>query len=65
MEVYIKAEDLNRWIVKHLPPNKDLYSVDDLIAAIEELDGEIDDLKEKIEELENKDEEGNNSWNDR
>lgn len=51
-DVYIKAEDLNRWIVKHLPRNKDLYSIDDLIGAIEDMDGEIDTLKEKIEELE-------------
>lgn len=50
-EVYILAEDLNSWIVKHLPGNKDLYSIDDLIGAIENMDDEINDLNEKIEQL--------------
>ncbi len=49
--VFIKAEDLNSWITKHLP-NKDLISIDDLIGAIEDMDGEIDLLNEKIEKLE-------------
>lgn len=57
-DVYIKAEDLNRWIIRYLPSNRDLYSIDELIGAIEDLDGEmeekdkqIDDLKEQIHEL--------------
>lgn len=50
-DVYIKAQDLNNWIIKHLPDNKDLYSIDDLIGAIEDMDGEIESLNEKIEEL--------------
>ena len=51
-EVYIKATDLNSWIIKHLPKNRDLYSVNDLIGAIENMDDEINDLQERIEELE-------------
>lgn len=51
-EVYIRAEDLNRWIVKYLPKNKDLYSINDLIGAIEDMDNEIESLKEQVEDLE-------------
>lgn len=51
--VYIKAEDLNRWIVRHLPKNQDLYSIDDLIGAIEDMDSEIEELKEKLQDKEN------------
>lgn len=52
-DVYIKATDLNRWIVKHLPSNQDLYSINDLIGAIEDLDGEINELNDQIEEKQN------------
>ena len=51
-EVYIKRDSLNKWIVKHLPTNQDLYTIDDLINAIEEMDSEIENLKDKIEDLE-------------
>ena len=54
-EVYVKASDLNGWIVKHLPPNKDLYTIDDLIGAIEDLDGEVEHLKEKLKGLHEED----------
>lgn len=50
-DVYIKAEDLNRWIIRHLPQNKDLYSINDLIGAIEDMDGELNDKDREIEEL--------------
>ena len=49
-EVYIRAEDLNRWIIRHLPQRQDLYTINELIGAIEDMDGEIEDLKEKLEE---------------
>lgn len=50
-DVYIKAEDLNKWIVRHLPGNKDIYSIDDLISAIEDMDGTIDNLQDEITRL--------------
>ena len=50
-EVYVRAEDLNRWITKYFP-NKDLISVDELIGCIEELDSEVERLEEKIEKME-------------
>ena len=50
--VYIKKNELNTWITKHLP-NKDLISIDDLINAIENLDGEVEEWQNKYEELQN------------
>ena len=49
-EVYIKASDLNKWIIKHLPSKQDLFTIADLIGAIEDMDGEIDELNAKLEE---------------
>lgn len=49
--VYIKKEDLGKWIAKYFP-KKDLISVDDLIDCIENLDGEIDDLTTTIDDME-------------
>ena len=49
--VYIKKEDVNRWIGKYFP-KKDLISIDDLIGCIEDLDSEIESLKMKLEEQE-------------
>lgn len=51
-EVYIRAQDLNKWIVRNLPQNRDLYSIDDLIGAIEDLDSEVERLKNIIDDLE-------------
>ena len=51
-DVYIRAEDLSRWIVRNLPQNRDLYSIDDLIGAIEDLDSEVERLKNIIDEME-------------
>ena len=50
-EVYIRRSDLNEWIVRHLSENKDLYSIGDLIGAIEDMDGEIERLKEKCDDI--------------
>lgn len=50
--VYIKVEDLNKWIAKYFE-KQDLITIDDLLAVIEELDGEVENLKMKYEELEN------------
>lgn len=52
-DVYVKRESLNNWISKHLPANRDLYSIDDLIGAIEDMDGEIYELETKLEEKQN------------
>ena len=49
-EVYIKKENLNKWIAKHF--DKDIISIDDLIGIIEDLDDEIEYWKEKYEDLE-------------
>lgn len=51
-EVYIRATDLDRWIVRHLPKGKEFYTIEDLIGAIEDLDSEVENLKEELEDLE-------------
>lgn len=50
--VYVRAEDLDKWIRRNLPDNQDLYSVNDLLGAIETLDEEVESLREKLEDLE-------------
>ena len=50
MNTYIKASDLNTWVAKYFK-NKDLISVDDLIACIEELDGTIENLEEEKQNI--------------
>ncbi len=49
-EVFIKKDDLNRWVAKYF--DKDLISINDLIVVIEELDEEKQSLEEQIEYLE-------------
>ena len=49
--VYIKKEDVNKWIGKYFE-KQDLISIDDLIGVIEDLDSEVERLKEKIEDIE-------------
>lgn len=53
-EIYIKTENLNKWVKKYFE-RKDIITIDDLVCKIEDLDEEIERLNEKIEELENKD----------
>lgn len=50
-QVYIKKEDVNKWIGKYFE-KQDLISIDDLISVIEDLDSEVERLKEKIEDIE-------------
>ena len=50
-EVYIKVNDLNKWVSKYFK-DKDIVSIDELVGTIEDLDDEIERLKEKIEDME-------------
>ena len=45
--VYILKKDLNRWIAKYF--DKDLISIDDMLAVIESLDEEKEHLEEQLE----------------
>ena len=49
-DIYVKKEDLNRWVAKYFP-NKDLISVEDLITCIENLDDKVSDLENEIEDM--------------
>ena len=48
-DVYIKREDLNRWVAKYF--YKDFISISDLIDTIEELDDRIEYLESTIDEM--------------
>lgn len=50
--VFIKKEELNKWVAKYFE-SQDLISVEDLISVIEDLDTELEDWKSKYEDLEN------------
>lgn len=47
--IFIKKEDVNKWIGKYFP-KKDLISVEDLLGCIEDLDSEIQSIKEEYED---------------
>ena len=48
--VFIKKEELNKWVAKYFP-TQDIISIDDLINTIEDLDYIKTDLEERIDEL--------------
>ena len=50
METYIKVADLNKWVAKYFK-NKDLISVSDLTAKIEDLDEDIQNLERELKDL--------------
>lgn len=52
-KVYIKVEELNKWVAKYFE-GKDIITIDDLLGVIEDLDSELEQEKEKYEELENR-----------
>lgn len=49
-ELYLLKENLDGWVTKHIPSNKDLVSVNDLIDVIEQLDSDLESVKEEFEE---------------
>lgn len=51
-KVYIKVEELNKCVAKYFE-GKDIITIDNLIAIIEELDSELKYQEERYEELEN------------
>ena len=55
-QVFIRKDDLNKWIAKYCPDNKDLISIEDLLSIIEDLDDEVSRLEEEIRDLENQEE---------
>lgn len=56
-EVYIRTDDLARFVKEDYFDNKDFITLDDFYRAFEELSSDYDILKEKYEDLKNKDEE--------
>lgn len=56
-EVYIRTDDLARFVKEDYFNNKDFITLDEFYRAFEELSSDYDILKEKYEDLKNKDEE--------
>lgn len=50
--VYIKVQDMNKWVAKHFP-NQDLVTIEEILGVIEELDSELETKKREYKELEN------------
>jgi hypothetical protein len=48
-KMYVMREDLDDFVLEHLPSNKDIFSIQDLIDVIEELNYELNKLKEEME----------------
>ena len=58
-EVYIRTDDLARFVKEDYFDNKDFITLEEFYRAFEELSSDYDILKEKYEDLKNKDEEYN------
>ena len=48
-KIYIKSEDVNKWISKYFD-GQDVVSVDYLIGIIEELDEEVERLNKELKD---------------
>ena len=46
--VFIKREELNKWIAKYF--KEDLVSIEDILRVLEDLEFELDSLKEEFED---------------
>lgn len=56
-EVYIRTDDLAKFVKEDYFDNRDFITLDEFYRAFEELSSDYDILKEKYEDLKNKDEE--------
>ncbi len=50
-EVFIRTWTLPEWLAKKYFKEKDFYSIDELIAIIEDLDAELENLQEKYDDF--------------
>ena len=51
-EIYIKAESLGKYVVRHFKIQKDLYTLDEIIGLMQEMDDDICNLEDKLKDLE-------------
>lgn len=56
-EVYIRTDDLAKFVKEDYFNNKDFITLEEFYRAFEELSSDYDILKEKYEDLKNEDEE--------
>lgn len=50
-EVFIRTWTLPEWLAKKYFKEKDFYSIDELIAIIEDLDADLESLQEKYDDF--------------
>lgn len=50
-EIFMRTWTLPEWLAKKHFKEKDYYSIDELIAIIEDLDGELEQVKEEYEDF--------------
>lgn len=51
-KIYIKAEDLSKWCLRNFRVKKDLYSLDEILGLIDDMDDKISNLESKLGETE-------------
>ena len=56
-EVYIRTEDLAKFVREDYFKNKDFITLDEFYRAFEELSSDYEILEEKYQDLQNRDEE--------
>lgn len=56
-EVYIRTQDMTRWVAERYFNNKDFITLDEFYRAFEELSCDYENLEEEIQNLKNEDEE--------
>lgn len=55
-EVYIRTDDLARWVKENYFDNRDFITIDEFYRAFEQLSSDYEVLEEKLDDLKNNDE---------
>jgi hypothetical protein len=50
-EIYIRTQDLAKWLVNIHFKNEDLITIDDLISKLEDTTDELGELRDEFEEF--------------
>lgn len=55
-EVYIRTDDLARWVKENYFDNRDFITIDEFYRAFEQLSSDYEVLEEKLDDLKNNNE---------